>query len=58
MTDEALLKALDKPRKTYSVHMIVNPSSKDVEYTQTRLMELRDQGKVMFDINSGRWSKK
>ena len=55
MTKDQILAALDKPRTTYAVLLVVNPSG-SVDQVQTMLMKMRDEGKVKFDINRGRWS--
>ena len=56
MTKERLLAALDKPRKTSSVLMVVNPGGSE-DAVQRILMEMRDEGLVKFDINKGLWSR-
>ena len=56
MTKEKLLAALDKPRKTYGLLIVVNPSG-SAEEVQTMLMQMRDEGLVKFDINKGLWSR-
>jgi hypothetical protein len=56
MTKERLLAALDKPRKTNAVLMIVNPGGSE-DAVQRMLMEMRDEGLVKFDINKGMWSR-
>jgi hypothetical protein len=56
MTKDRLLAALDKPRSTRSVLMVVNPGGSEDE-VQTMLMEMRDEGLVKFDINKGVWSR-
>jgi hypothetical protein len=56
MTKERLLAALDKPRTTNAVLMIVNPSG-SADAVQAMLMEMRDEGLVKFDINRGLWSR-
>ncbi len=56
MTKEKLLAALDKPRTTYAVKMVVNPSG-SVEEVQITLMAMRDEGLVKFDIKKGQWSR-
>jgi len=55
MDETKIVAALDKPRKLYSILMMVNPSGSSEEL-QTMLLKLRDQGKVKFDIHKGRWS--
>ena len=58
MTKEGdVLAALDKPRAIYSLQLRVDPSSKSTEALQDLLMRMRAEGKVKFDINSGKWSK-
>ena len=57
ITEAEIIAALDKPRKLYSIQQRVAPGQKDTEELQLILMGLRDQKKVKFDINSGRWSK-
>jgi hypothetical protein len=53
-TREKILAALDKPRKLYSILMIVDPSgSQDALHTE--LLKMRDEGLVKFDIHKGRW---
>ena len=56
MTKDRILAALDKPRTTHSVRMVINPSG-SVEEVQVMLMTMRDEGLVKFDINKGRWSR-
>ena len=55
MDETKIVAVLDKPRKLYSILMMVNPSGSSEEL-QTMLLKLRDQGKVKFDIHKGRWS--
>ena len=54
MTTEKILAALDKPRKLYSILMVVNPSG-SLEELQQKLLKMRDEGLVKFDIHKGRW---
>ncbi|MEO8667884.1 MAG: hypothetical protein ABI399_05160 [Bauldia sp.] len=56
MTNERILAALDKPRTTYSVRMVVNPSA-SVEEVHVLLIKMRDDGLVKFNINNGHWSR-
>jgi hypothetical protein len=56
MTTEKILAALDKPRKLYSILMVVNPSG-SLEELQQKLLKMRDEGLVKFDIHKGRWSR-
>ena len=55
MTTEKILAALDKPRKLYSILMVVNPSG-SLEELQQKLLK-SDGGLVKFDIHKGRWSR-
>lgn len=55
--EEDVLEALDKPRALYSIQMLVDPSNKSTDALQELLMRMRSEGKVKFDINSGRWRK-
>ena len=56
MTKEKLLAALDKPRTTNAVLVVVNPGG-SAETVQTMLMQMRDEGLVKFDIKKGLWSR-
>jgi hypothetical protein len=56
VTREKILAALDKPRKLYSILMVVDPSGSQ-EALQVELLKMRDEGLVKFDIHKGRWSK-
>jgi len=55
--EEDVLEALDKPRALYSIQMLVDPSNKSTDALQDLLMRMRTEGKVKFDIKSGRWRK-
>jgi hypothetical protein len=55
--EDEVLAALDKPRAIYSLKQLVEPSSKSTDALQDLLMRMRTEGKVKFDINSGKWSK-
>jgi hypothetical protein len=55
--EEDVLAALDKPRAIYSLKQRLDPSNKSTDALQELLMRMRAEGKVKFDINSGRWSK-
>ncbi len=54
---EDILAALDKPRAVYPLLQLVDPGSKSTEALQELLIRLRAEGKVKFDIKSGKWSK-
>ena len=56
VTEDAVLKALDKPQKTYSILVAVDPGG-STDSLQALLMKMRDEGKVKFDINKGNWRK-
>jgi len=56
ITEDQVLKSLDKPRSLYSVLQVVNPTGSQEEL-HVLLMRMRDAGRVKFDINKGRWSK-
>ncbi len=57
MTEAEIMAALDEPRKLYAILQRVAPGQKDTEELQLLLMQLRDQKKVKFNINTGRWSR-
>jgi hypothetical protein len=57
ITEAAILAALDKPRSLYAIQQRVSVGQRDTEELQTVLMRLRDEKKVTFDINNGRWSR-
>lgn len=56
VTEELVLKALDKPRTTYAVLQRVSPEG-SIDTLQILLMKMRDEGKVKFDIKKGSWRK-
>jgi hypothetical protein len=55
--EEDVLAALDKPRAIYSLQQLLDPSNKTTDALQELLMRMRAEGKVKFNINTGRWSK-
>ena len=55
--EEDVLAALDKPRALYSLQQRLDPSNKSTDGLQELLMRMRSEGKVKFDINTGRWRK-
>jgi len=57
ITETEIIAALDKPSTLHSIQQRVAPSRKGTDGLQIALMRLRDQKKVKFDINSGRWSR-
>jgi hypothetical protein len=57
ITEAEIIAALDKPRSLHSIQQRVAPGQKESEELQLTLMRLRDEKKVRFDINTGRWSR-
>ncbi len=55
--EEDVLAVLDKPRAIYSLQQRLDPSNKSTDALQALLMRMRTEGKVKFDIKTGRWSK-
>ncbi len=55
--EEDVLAALDKPRALYSLQQRLDPSNKSTDALQDLLMRMRAEGKVKFDIKSGKWNK-
>jgi hypothetical protein len=55
--EEEILAALDKPRAVYGVLQRVDPSNKSTDALQDQLMRMRAEGKVKFDIKTGKWSR-
>ena len=55
--EEDVLAALDKPRVIYSIQQRLDPGNKSTDALQELLMRMRAEGKVKFNINTGRWSK-
>jgi hypothetical protein len=55
--EEDVLEALDKPRALYPLQQRLDPSNKSTDALQELLMQMRTEGKVKFDIKSGKWSK-
>lgn len=58
ITEDEVIRALDKPRQLFSVQQVINPSTKDTEALHILLLKMRDAGKVCFDIKDGRWRRK
>jgi hypothetical protein len=52
-----VLAALDKPRALYPLQQRLDPSNKSTDALQELLMRMRSEGKVKFDIKTGKWSK-
>jgi hypothetical protein len=57
ITEEAIMAALDKPMTLPAIRQRLAPDQRDTEELQIVPMRLRDQKKVTFDINTGRWSR-
>jgi hypothetical protein len=55
--EEAVLEALDKPRAVYGLQQRLDPSNKSTDALQELLMRMRTEGKVKFDIKTGKWSR-
>jgi hypothetical protein len=55
--EEEVLAALDKPRALYSLQQRVDPANKSTDALQELLIQVRAEGKVKFDIHTGRWRK-
>jgi hypothetical protein len=56
MTKEKVLAALDKPRSTLALRVILNPGG-SVDSVQIFLMQMREEGLVRFDIKKGKWER-
>ena len=57
MNDEDVLAALDKPRAIYPLQQRLDPKNRTTEALQEQLMRMRSEGRVKFDIKTGKWSK-
>lgn len=57
ITEAAIIAALDEPRPLFAIQRRVAPGEKSTEELQMVLMRMRDEKKVKFDINTGRWSR-
>jgi hypothetical protein len=57
VTEDEVMRALDKPRQLFSVQQVVNPGSKSTEELHALLLKMRDDGKVKFDVKTGRWRR-
>jgi hypothetical protein len=56
ITEDDVVRALDKPRPLFAAQQVINPGSKSSEELHGLLMRMRDAGQVKFDIKTGRWS--
>ena len=58
MTNETeVLAALEKPMAVYPLQQRLDPSSKSTDALQDLLMRMRAEGKLKFNIKTGKWSK-
>jgi hypothetical protein len=55
--EEDVLAALEKPKKLYPIQKLVDPEDRSGEALQALLVKMRAEGKVKFDIHSGKWAK-
>ena len=55
--EEDVLAQLDEPRALYYLQQRLDPSNKSTDALQDLLMRMRTEGKVKFDIKTGRWRK-
>jgi hypothetical protein len=58
ITEDEVLRALDKPRKLFALQQTINSSTKQTDALHSLLLAMRKDGKITFDIKSGRWEKK
>jgi hypothetical protein len=56
ITENDVVRALDKPRTLYAAQQVINPGCKSTEELHGLLMRMRDAEQVKFDIKTGRWS--
>ena len=57
ITEAEIIAALDEPRPLFAIQRRVAPGDKNTDELQMILLRLRDEKKVKFDINTGRWSR-
>jgi hypothetical protein len=55
--EEDILAALEKPKKLFPIQKLVDPDNRSAEALQDLLVKMRKEGKVTFDIHSGKWAK-
>jgi len=55
--EEDVFAALDKPRAVYPLQQRLDPSNKSTDALQELLMRMRAEGKLKFDIKTGKWAK-
>jgi hypothetical protein len=56
--EDDVLAALDQPRALYAVQQRVDPSNKSTDALQDLLLRMRAEGKVTFNIKTGKWARK
>jgi hypothetical protein len=57
ITEAAIIAALNEPGPFHAIKQRVVPGQRDTAELQMVLLRLRDEKKVKFDINTGRWSR-
>lgn len=55
--EDEVFAALAKPLSLNALKQRVDPSNRSTDALQDLLMRMRSEGKLKFDINTGRWSK-
>ena len=55
--EEDVLAALEKPLAVHSIKTRVDPDAKSTDALQELLLRMRAEGKVTFNIHSGKWRK-
>ena len=55
ISEKDVLAALDKPRAVYALQQRLDPSNKSTDALQELLLRMRAEGKVKFDIKTGKW---
>ena len=55
--EEDVLAALDKPLPLNPLKARLDPGNKSADAVHEVLMRMRAEGKVKFDIHSGKWRK-
>jgi hypothetical protein len=57
VTEDDVLKALEKPLAIYALQQLLDPSRKSTDELQDQLMRMRASGKVKFNIKTGKWAR-
>ncbi len=55
--EDDVLGALDKPRAMLALKQLLDPSNKSTDALQELLIRMRTDGKLKFDIRTGKWCK-